>query len=360
MKVLYDNQIFKSQKFGGVSRYFYELMNHSKDLFEYEIPFIYYDITNNNSLNIYGRLLNLYKFFPIKFSFKGKGRIINILNKIELNKIKNYNIIHPTYFIYDLIKNIKNVPLVITVHDMIHEKFPYFFSKDDNTLDNKKKCFINSDSIIAISQNTKNDLLEIYPEIPEKKVNVVYHGNIFSNNLKTDKQNYVLFTGQRKGYKNFNKFIKAIAPLLIRYNLQLICTGQLFTKEEYNFLNQNNISERTKCVFASETELQDFYAKALLFVFPSLYEGFGFPILEAFASGCPALLSNTSCFPEIAEDAAVYFDPYSIDDMRDKIEKVLLDSSLQTKLIEKGFERVKHFSWDKCAKETFQVYKQLQ
>jgi glycosyltransferase involved in cell wall biosynthesis len=356
MKILYDHQIFTGQKFGGISRYFYELMNHSEDLFEYDVSGIY-------SENEYIKQLRLYKEFPLKISFRGKGRILNLLNKshsIKKIRQKDYDIIHPTYYDPYLLKSIKNVPLVINVHDMIFEKLPEYFNKNDNTAAKKRECFIKSDAIIATSQKTKDDLIAIHPEICEEKVKVIYHGEVFSEKKhNSEKRNYILFTGQRGAYKNFNSFIEAVAPLLIRYNLRLLCTGQAFTKDEYALLSRHKIADKTKAVFASETELQDIYTKALLFVFPSLYEGFGFPILEAFASGCPAVLSGTSCFPEIAEDAAVYFDPYSADDMRDKIEKVLLDSSLQSTLIKRGFERVKFFSWEKTVKQTYQLYCEL-
>jgi len=356
MKILYDHQVFTIQKFGGVSRYFYELMNHSKGIFEYDAPCVY-------SENVYLKPLNLYKEFPLKIDFKGKRIIINLLNKsnsIKKIKKKNYDIIHPTYYDSYILKQAKNNPLVIDVHDMIYEKMPDYFYKSDNIAKNKKEYFIKSDVIIANSQKTKSDLLSIHREIPEKKINVVYRGEAFSEYIyNSEKQNYILFTGQRSVYKNFKRFIEAIAPLLIRYDLRLICTGQKFTRDECMLLSQYRISEKSKAIFASEIELQNIYAKALVFVFPSLYEGFGFPILEAFASGCPAVLSNTSCFPEIAEDAAVYFDPYSVDDMREKIEKVILDSSLQSVLIERGFERVKYFSWKKTIKQTYQLYSEL-
>ena len=356
MKILYDHQVFTGQKFGGISRYFFELMNHSKDLFEYDVSGIY-------SENEYIKPLNLYKIFPLKFYFRGKGRVTSLLNKsnsIRKIKKKNYDIIHPTYYDPYLLKYIKKIPLVIDVHDMIFEKMPEYFNSNDNTAMKKRDYFIKSDVIIANSQKTKDDLIAIHHEIPEKKIKVIYRGEVFSEYKQNPKkQDYVLFTGQRGAYKNFGRFIDAVATLLIRYDLRLICTGQAFTKDECALLHQYKIADKTKAVFASETELQDYYAKALVFVFPSLYEGFGFPILEAFASGCPAVLSGASCFPEIAEDAAVYFDPYSADDMREKIEKVILDNSLQSILIERGFERVKYFSWEKTVKQTYQLYCEL-
>jgi len=355
MKILYDHQVFTLQKFGGVSRYFYELMKHSAGLFEYDVSGIF-------SENEYLKPLQLYKEFPFKFNFRGKTRIVKIFNESNsIKKIKSnkYDIIHPTYYDPYLLKTLKDVPLIIDVHDMIFERMPEYFHKKDNTAAYKKDCFIKADIIISNSQKTKEDLLDIHHEIPEDKVSVIYRGEVFpvvTSQQAAIKQDYILFTGQRDRYKNFDRFIEAVAPLLIRYDLRLICTGQAFKKNEIAILNKNNINGRTISKFASESELQDIYAKARLFVFPSLYEGFGFPILEAFSSGCPVLLSNASCFPEIAEDAAAYFDPYSVEDMRQAIEKVLLDDSLQSVLVEKGYERVKYFSWEKTAKQTYDLY----
>ena len=290
-------------------------------------------------------------------------RIIKFVNKLNTfyNIKKNkFDVIHPTYYDPYVIKYANNVPLVITIHDMIHEKFPEYFNKYDTTSKNKKKYLLKSNAIITVSQKTKEDLLYFYPQIPEKKIFVIYHGNELSSSGQINKkENYILFIGQRNGYKNFERFIKAVAPILIRFNLRLICIGPLFTQNEYRILKQNNITDRAISTFISESDLQDIYAKALVFVFPSLYEGFGFPILEAFASGCPVILSCTSCFQEIAEDAAVYFDPYSIDDMRETIEKVLLNGLLQTKLVEKGYKRIRFFSWEKTVKQTYQIYSEI-
>jgi glycosyltransferase involved in cell wall biosynthesis len=105
--------------------------------------------------------------------------------------------------------------------------------------------------------------------------------------------------------------------------------------------------------------MPEVYAKAVAFIFPSIYEGFGFPVLEAFAAGCPAVLSNASCFPEIAGDGALYFDPYSIENMRFTIEKVILSPSIQAELIHKGKEQVKEYSWKKCAEKTAAIYREL-
>jgi glycosyltransferase involved in cell wall biosynthesis len=243
---------------------------------------------------------------------------------------------------------------------MIHELFQGYFLEDKETKTNKKMLLLAADKIIAISENTKNDIIKIYPEVTNK-INVIHLGSSFQQ-LKEGipKENYILFTGVRMKYKNFNAFLQAVAPLLLKYNLNLICTGYPFSESEKNLLKNLNIVDRTSCIPVSENQLMELFSKATAFVFPSLYEGFGIPILEAFASNCPAVLSNTSSLLEIGSDAAVYFDPYSIDDMRMQIERVITSTTLQNELVKKGKERLKQFSWEKCAKETMEVYKSLQ
>jgi glycosyltransferase involved in cell wall biosynthesis len=359
MKILYDHQIFSSQKFGGISRYFYELMRHSEGLFDYEVSGVF-------SENEYVKPLRIYREFPMKCSFRGKQRIINRLNRMDsIRKIKwgNCDVLHPTYYDPYLLKGkkCKDMPLVIDVHDMIFEKFPQYFKKPESIKINKERYFRRADKIIATSRRTKEDLLSIYPYLGEDKIIVIYRGKVFPvQEYKQKKEDYVLYTGQRNGYKNFNVFITAVAPLLLQYNLRLICTGQVFTKFELVLLEKEKIFGRTICTFVRDDELPELYAKALVFVFPSLYEGFGLPILEAFAAGCPAILSNTSCFPEIAGNAALYFDPYSIEDMRSAIEKVIMSPALQDDLINRGKERIKKYSWEKCAEETKKVYSVLE
>jgi glycosyltransferase involved in cell wall biosynthesis len=205
--------------------------------------------------------------------------------------------------------------------------------------------------------------LKFHPQIPEEKISVIHLGtswNIVENceltNESKEKQNYILFTGARTFYKNFNNFIYAVAPLLAKYNLQLKCTGKPFENSESDLLKQQKIFDRTSVQFANEDELKELYANALCFVFPSLYEGFGIPILEAFACGCPLALSNASCFPEIAGNAGIYFEPESVENMREKIESVICSESLRNSLAIKGFERLKAFSWARCAEQTAKVY----
>jgi glycosyltransferase involved in cell wall biosynthesis len=357
MKILYDHQTFSIHKYGGISRYFYELMKHSKGLFDYTVSGIFSD-------NEHAKELGLYRQFTWSIPKKLVNRCVYLLNKIDsIKKIKmlDYDIVHPTYYDPYVFKN-KLPPLVIDVHDMIYEKLPQFFAKTKKIVEYKKYYFERADKIIANSQKTKTDLLEFYSGISAEKIVVIYRGASFSTELinKTiPKENYLLFTGQRGGYKNFETFILAVAPLLLKYDLTLLCTGTKFNNKELTLLKSTNIMSKVSCQFVSDAELPLVYAKAIVFVYPSLYEGFGLPILEAFAAKCPAVISNASCFPEIAGDAAIYFDPRSVQDMRSVIEKVITSPSLQTILIEQGNRQLKKYSWEKCAQETAKVYRAL-
>jgi len=175
-------------------------------------------------------------------------------------------------------------------------------------------------------------------------------------NNSSEVKDYILFVGHRDSYKNFNRFLEAVSPLLLKYDLKLLCTGPIFNNVELEFINNLNINDKVIHIFVAEDKLKDLYSNALFFVYPSLYEGFGIPILEAFSSGCPVLLSNASCFPEIAGDAAIYFDPYSLEDMQQKIRDLLLSSSRQDEYRKKGYDKIKQFSWKKTAIETYDLY----
>ena len=353
-KILYDYQTFWQQKYGGVSRYFYELMKHGGGLFDSQIGGYF-------RRNEYIKEFNLPEL-PEEI----KARVGENSNmKVELNKYdsitksQNCDIFHPTYYDPYFLDKIKK-PFVLTVYDFIHEIFPelnLIYHKE--TLAGKKILIERANRIIAISENTKRDLLKFYPFTPENKIEVIHLGTSYNKIYEKkpeNKENYILYTGGRSTYKNFPNFFVAIFSLLLKYDLKLKCTGDPWSEKEIELLKAADCYDRCTSEFADEEKLQELYANALCFVFPSIYEGFGIPILEAWSCNCPIVLSNTSCFPEIAKDAGVYFDPNSVEDMRAQIEKVILSQSLREEIIAKGRERLKDFSWRKCAEKTAKVY----
>ncbi|MDR0566153.1 MAG: glycosyltransferase family 4 protein [Prevotellaceae bacterium] len=174
--------------------------------------------------------------------------------------------------------------------------------------------------------------------------------------------NFLLYVGDRNGRKNFKTFIQAVAPLLKKgNNLYLTCTGkQAFSQEEVRWMKELEI-EKKVLWFASpnDDELAYLYSKSKAFVFPSLGEGFGLPILEAWTCRTPVILSNIPCFNEIAADAGCYFDPLSVESMRETIEKVLFSKVLQNDLARKGTYRLSLFSWKNTVNQTHKIYSSL-
>jgi len=356
---MYDYQAFTFQKVGGVSRYFCEIIRNLPDEFEYEVSGI---VSNNLYLNEMLKKKS-FNFFPNN-TIKGKDRIIEIPNKIDsiykCCKVQ-YDIFHPTYYDPYFLKYNKK-PFILTIHDMIHEKFAEYIPKEKSITGFKKELAYKANHIIAVSNNTKNDILHYYEKINPDKVSVIYHGNSLFKVGKSEisfQYNYILYTGERTRYKNFKLLINAISDLLIKYDLHLVCTGSKFTADEYEIFMNEKISSRVHNVYVKDSEMFSLYNQAVAFVFPSLYEGFGIPILEAFASGCPAIISNSSSLPEIAGNAAMYFNPIEIDDIRNSIENVITNSNLRKILIEKGYERVKDFNWSKASLETSKIYKSI-
>ena len=334
MKILYDHQIFTSQKYGGISRYFYELIK----LIEFEkdesIQVTTSCLLSNNHYITNKDCVNHINFIS-RNEFRGKIRIMSLINTsnsiLKLRK-QSFDIFHPTYYDDYFLKHIGNKPYVVTVHDMIHEKFSNLFPKNDKTSFKKRKIVTSASKIIAISENTKKDLIELF-KIQESKIEVIYHGNSLSiNNIDKNKmlkielpKKYILFVGERGGYKNFFRFINSTNKLLNEdKDLTIVCVGgRKFTETELLLLKTLKNSNRILRFDLNDQQLIYFYSNALAFVFPSLYEGLGIPILEAFACKCPLICSNTGSFPEIAHNAAEYFDPYDNDSIYNSIKKVI-------------------------------------
>lgn len=385
MKVLFDYQIFETQTFGGISRYYVELIKKfcKNNLIDWELPIIY---SNNIYLENEHELFNYIKkkedpfsYFLPDFDFKGKWKLYKAVNKLtrfpkeefanrELSlkhiKEKDFDIFHPTYYNDYYLEYISNKPFVITVHDLIYEKFSAQNLVTDFHSDTKQKVIKKATKVIAISENTRKDLIELF-KVDEKKIEVIYQANslqanydfaALSQSLKLPEK-YLLFVGNRKGYKNFNFFIHSVAPVLKNNkDLFIVCTGSAFSQEELISFSSLGISNQMKHHFVDDISLAFFYKNALAFVFPSLYEGFGIPILEAFSCGCPAILSNTSSFPEVGGDAATYFNPADKDSIYEAVNSILNNENIRIEMRQKGYERLRLFSWEKTALETQAVY----
>jgi glycosyltransferase involved in cell wall biosynthesis len=185
--------------------------------------------------------------------------------------------------------------------------------------------------------------------------------NFEIGNSRLFDEDYILYVGNRATYKNFDFFVSAIAQLLIDADLKLVCAGGGdFSSQQQVLIKSLKLENRI--VFKkiiNDDILANYYAHALFFCFPSLYEGFGIPVLESFACGCPALLSNGGSLPEVGGDAALYFDPTNSDSLIKSVSELISNQALRQNLKERGFERLKQFSWDTTFLETVEVYKSV-
>ena len=243
---------------------------------------------------------------------------------------------------------------------MTFERFPQEVLVYDKTIQNKRRLVSEADHIIAVSENTKRDIVEILGADPNK-ISVVYHG--YKPITEPSPQlfdRYILYVGERKGYKNFMPWLTAIRPLFeLDKSLKVVCTGGAFTQAEQFVFAEWGITDRILHIQANNAQMASLYRHALCFVYPSLYEGFGIPILEAFANGCPVCLSNASCFPEVAAEAALYFNPNDADSMYSTMKELLDSKALREELCTKGTERSNDFSIERMVEQTCNVYRKL-
>lgn len=362
IKIQFDHQVFSMQKYGGISRYFANLQNHlaTNPNFSFSTGILYsnnYYIKNANPiLQAIGSLL----FRKYKSIFKWNSRYS--LSCIRKN---DFDIFHPTYYDPYFLTDLKR-PFVLTVHDMIHELFPENFDPADVYTAYKRRCIEKADHLIAISQTTKRDLQHFF-NIPDHKITVVYHGiDLSTPELATlpptIPQHFILYVGERKGYKNFDVLAQAFKMLAATdTELHLVLAGGgALTAAETLFFNQHNLQNRVLQISASDEQLNSLYQQAKCFVFTSRYEGFGLPVLEAFKNHCPLILADNKCFREIAgADTALFFNPDDEQELVRAITQITTDSVLTKGLTENGYKRLQDFSLQNCIEQTLQVYQQL-
>lgn len=364
MKILFDPQIFWWQYHGGISRYFAELflfLSKEEDV-EITMPLASHD-------NAYLKEMGLFMVSPVhswiySFRFRGIGKIRELLIQNKSKAIKeikkgDFDLFVPTFFDPYFLPYLKGKPFVLTIHDMTHEVIPEFFEPKDKVNQNKVKLLRECSKVIAISENTKKDIIRFFPE-HRNNIEVVYHGNSLhltkAKAIEGLPHKYILFVGMRWKYKNFDFLLSNIASLLIEYNdLHLVCAGGgAFTVEEISKMRQLNVYEKVNYLNFDDEGLAYLYRNCLCFVFPSLYEGFGIPILEAMSCGSVCLLPSLSSFPEVAKDAAIYY--HNQEDLQTKIQQIYLGEINVDDYREKGRKRSAQFSWEQTGSNTKKIY----
>jgi len=365
VSILFTHEIFSQQKYGGISRYFYETASQIAgiDGCEVEIfaPFYinaYFD--DNSNVRPIG----------IKIpTVPHTGRIVrtvdNAVSRLLVKRRKDLDIFHETYYsMTDCCP--RSAKRVITVYDMIDEKFADIFLQPVKTQQIKAHAVRRADHVICISENTRRDLIEILG-IPEEKTSVVYLGSSFvtqkvaAKPVKVEKP-FILYVGFRGGHKNFEGLLRAYGhSSLLKNNFSIVCFGRGdFSTSELSLAESLHISQDNILhLYGTDDMLAGLYTSAAAFVYPSLYEGFGISPLEAMSFGCPVVSANVSSLPEVVGDAAELFDPADDAEMCAAIERVVSTPERAQILVNRGYERAKQFSWEKCARETLNIYKNI-
>ncbi len=280
-----------------------------------------------------------------------------------ISRFGQYDIYHPTYYKINKLVDGKTKK-IITAHDLTQEKFPQIFGDNSRILTLKSRQINWADGIIAVSEETKKDLINFYG-VSSKKIRVISHANSLKIPVVSEpliNSPYILFVGNQKGYKNFQILLSAYTSSVnLNTNFSLVCFGgqKEFGLEGNKLIEKLNLSEKIISISGLDELLVNLYQYASVFVYPSLNEGFGIPLLEAMYYGCPVLASNISCFPEIAQDAAIYFDPHNVEDLIQKLELLLNSKQLREKIINNGRQRELNFSWETAARETLNFYREI-
>lgn len=340
--IFIDGIIYSLQNSGGISVYFDEYLKClKKNKIENEL-IIY---PNNNP---YASEFNVNRTPRMSLSIE---RYIDVSISPETKD----DIFHSSY--YRLPVNKKNVKIITTVHDFTYEVFP----KGLKTIVHhwqKKRAILNSDGVICISESTRKDMLKYIPEAQDIPTKVIYNGvSDFTPLEKTSSNDkYVVFVGARNGYKNFTSCVKALHN---HEDIKLVVVGGgKFNPEEMTLLNQYIPGRFNHAGFVSEEELNLLYSNAYCLIYPSLYEGFGIPVIEAMRSGCPVIASNSSSVKEIATGSAILLDKITEDDISHALLK-LGDNVIREKLISAGLVNSTKFSWTKMAQETLNFYDEI-
>ena len=366
MRILYDHQAFSLQNLGGITVYYYELASRLSLM-----PGVRVDVAlgfnrchypfpkrARQNLNVFGWKTKMavgFKRYAINEAVTGAWCLTQ----------KKWDIYHST--LYRKMPTVAARRTVATNHDCTQDRFPELFKNPQRITNAKRELYARADAIFCVSEFSRKDLLKYYDVEPEK-THVIHQGfprlerlpdqaGIFIEKIRRP---YILFVGPRYAYKNFNGLLEAFGSGKLSRNYDLtVLGGEPFNEAEQKEINRLGLSS---CVMhlrsVTDPILAEAYARAALFVSPSLYEGFGLPPLEALSLGCPVLASSTASIPEICGDAVLYFDPFAPGDLQRKIEDAL-NATDHAERLAKASERIQRYSWQTNAEKTFKVYEGL-
>ncbi|MFZ4497748.1 MAG: glycosyltransferase family 4 protein [Candidatus Nanopelagicales bacterium] len=360
MRLAFDEQIFAAQQYGGISRLFAELSKQFLREGSLDVELLPLDapVVNRYLLD------QPYLRDQLKVSDAGSTMAALARYFVRMRPRTNVDVIHNTFYLPHGLAGYPKARRVVTVHDMIPELLPKSRRRlDFITL--KKRYVMSADHVICVSEATRNDMLRVYGDI-KAPISVVHHGvdPIFrpgDPRVAGLPDRYLLFVGNRGQYKDANVLLNAFAAVRETADgVALVFTGGgLFTRAERMHHQELGIVDRVMQVSLKDTSMSGAYGNALMCVFPSRFEGFGLPALEAMACGTPALLAQGSSLPEVGGDAAKYFTPGDAQDLTDAIEDLLFNEQERNRMRIAGISRAQGFTWGTAAAKTAGIYQSL-
>jgi glycosyltransferase involved in cell wall biosynthesis len=360
MKILFDGRVFQFQKAGGINRYFAEII---RGLPQDWLPIVAgaREFGDNVPSHPCLRVVNPPRIRP--------GRFQKRFNRTFWNPYlaRVAELLHPTY--YDLSTDFEwsdfSCPVVVTVHDMIYARFPQQTDGAADIIRAQRESVLRANRVVCVSKSTETDLLELIPEA-RGKTTVIHHGCSFPPTERVAGQDLFerptfLWVGYRGGYKNFLFLLRAFAKAAsVAGGIRLQVVGPALTSEERWQMHFLGITGKVICsVYPDEPALQQLYHKSVALVYPSRYEGFGMPPLEAMACGTIAVTANTTSLPEVVGDGGIMLDPTDEAAWVDTMIKLSSPFPERAKLLERGRNRVKQFSWKECARRHLEIYRGL-
>jgi len=372
MEIVIDGIVYKRQAHGGIPRIFTEILPRICDK-DKTIKIILFTEGNTrqntpkHSQIIHKKLPDFSKYLRPRRIWEPFTNNFQYLLRTLLIGTGKGKIWHSTY--YTLPTNKWNGKIVVTVADMIHELFPKLFygPKADKFRELKKKCILGADKIICISETTRKDLIKFY-NLDPKSIYVTHlaYGDIFKPQKQSADESdpiynktFLLYIGTRPHYKNFNMLLKAYSMWKGKKEISLYVIGKPWTEDEKSNLSKYNLNKYVQLYSnIDDNILCTLYNNAVALVYPSLYEGFGIPLLEAMACGCPVIASYISSTIEVAGSCPIYFDTAKIEELINAFDIALIEGK-DSERVKNGFEKVNNFSWEKTSAKTQEVYRKL-
>jgi mannosyltransferase len=358
MDIYCDNIIFALQRAGGISVYWCELLSR---MLRDELPLLLFErkkVLDNvfrMKLNVPPDIVTSVSAMPTRLD-----RYLPITASLPKNSV-----FHSSYY---------RIPMgsdgttIQTAYDFTYERFGSGLSRVVHSVQ-KRIALENASGIICISESTKRDLLRFFPRIRADRIRVIHlgysdefrpvdknHLGALSHQDSLSKNPYLVYVGDRSLYKNFSLAVHAIAQVA-EASLVVVGGGKL-SQTDQSLLNYHLSGRYVHMDRLPNEALNRLYNNAHALIYPSSYEGFGLPVIEAMAAGCPVIAANSSSIPEVAGDAGMLVDVMVADAFADHI-RALAKASLREAVIQRGFENIKRFSWERCYQETISFYREI-